>query len=92
MLNFRNGLLIRLPSSLTARRPKLYWFIRNGHHSLTTSSLYCRKLLSPTFFRFLVLSPYGALLSVPFQFISCPVRAMCSGSSDLSVSIFLQNL
>ncbi|VEL34915.1 unnamed protein product, partial [Protopolystoma xenopodis] len=34
-------LLIRPPSSLTARSPKLYGFIRNGHHSLTTS---------PTFF------------------------------------------
>ncbi|VEL39444.1 unnamed protein product [Protopolystoma xenopodis] len=31
--NFRDGLLIGLPSSLTAMPPKLNWFIRNGHHS-----------------------------------------------------------
>ncbi|VEL07493.1 unnamed protein product [Protopolystoma xenopodis] len=42
--------LIRLPSSLTARPPKLYWFIRNGHHSLATSSLHCRKPMPSTFF------------------------------------------
>ncbi|VEL27996.1 unnamed protein product [Protopolystoma xenopodis] len=50
MPNFRDGLLIRLPSSPILRPQKLYWFVRNGHHSLTTSSLYCRKALHPPFF------------------------------------------
>ncbi|VEL37578.1 unnamed protein product [Protopolystoma xenopodis] len=48
--NFRDGLLICLPSSLTARPPELYWFFRNGHHLVTTFSLYCRKPLPTTFF------------------------------------------
>ncbi|VEL36853.1 unnamed protein product [Protopolystoma xenopodis] len=41
--NSCDGLLIRMLSSLIGRPPKLYWFIRNGHHSLTTSSLNFRK-------------------------------------------------
>ncbi|VEL37047.1 unnamed protein product [Protopolystoma xenopodis] len=45
--NFCDGLLIRLPSSPTVRLPKLYWFIRNGHHRLTTSSLDFRNPPTP---------------------------------------------
>ncbi|VEL35511.1 unnamed protein product [Protopolystoma xenopodis] len=48
--NFRDGLLMRPLSSPTARTPKLYEFIRNGHHPLTTSSLCCRNQFPPTFF------------------------------------------
>ncbi|VEL28553.1 unnamed protein product [Protopolystoma xenopodis] len=46
--NFCDDLLICLLSSLTARPPKFYWFIRNGHHSLTKSSLDCRNSPPPT--------------------------------------------
>ncbi|VEL42301.1 unnamed protein product [Protopolystoma xenopodis] len=57
--NFRDSLLIRLPSSLTTSPPKLYWFIRNGHHSLTTSSLDWKKPLPPIF-----------LIAIPFSPVS----------------------
>ncbi|VEL07023.1 unnamed protein product [Protopolystoma xenopodis] len=65
--NFCDGLLIRLPSSVTARPPKLYWFIRNGHNSLTTSSLDCRKLLP----HFLHHDPFFSVLIFLFSSNFC---------------------
>ncbi|VEL41634.1 unnamed protein product [Protopolystoma xenopodis] len=68
--NFGDGLLIRPPIPLTPRRPKLYWFIRNGHHSLDS-----RKPLPPTFFIAITFPPVSdrsLIQASPFHW-SCSI-------------------
>ncbi|VEL12074.1 unnamed protein product [Protopolystoma xenopodis] len=75
--NFCDCSFIRLLSSLTARPPKLYCFIQNGHHSLTMSLLDCRKPLPPNLFFAIAFTPVsdGSLIQAsPFcWFCSIPV-------------------